>query len=345
MPPKSKKFEASALSSVGLQIPDSSTALLDHLIHKITVPLVNEGDEEGLARGYPSFDPERNYRVGDRVAIPLELIAENPLNPRVFFNSEKSSLVQSLKESGQLVPVMVYPCGPDGKFVLKSGHRRAKALQALGRPYIKAEIVAQGENVLDEFVQARAINVEQQEQSVLDDCVSFKKLLEAQVVKSQYQLSVAVGIPETTLSKYISIAGLPAEVLDAMAEDPDKFRFSMAYQVHQAYARWSDTPRVLELIHKIRQEGYSTREVEEMLQKGASEVSARKLRSSPLARTKFSRMGTGELKAFDDKLVLKLADLTPELRETLYNTVLEALTAVQQRSEQTLTPQPDPSGS
>lgn len=53
MPPKSKKFEASALSSIGLQMPDSSTALLDHLIHKITGPLVKEEDEEGFARGYP----------------------------------------------------------------------------------------------------------------------------------------------------------------------------------------------------------------------------------------------------------------------------------------------------
>jgi ParB family chromosome partitioning protein len=65
--------------------------------------------------------------------LPIEKVFESPLNPRKHFNEKKmEELVESIRDVGVLVPLIVRPCkdskiAPLDRFEIAAGHRRYRA--------------------------------------------------------------------------------------------------------------------------------------------------------------------------------------------------------------------------
>lgn len=76
------------------------------------------------------------------VDVPLELVRENPLNPRATMNVEK--LARSIEQHGLLHAIVVG--GPDehGQHQLLAGRRRLEAFRTLGRTSIPAHVLDNG---------------------------------------------------------------------------------------------------------------------------------------------------------------------------------------------------------
>lgn len=73
--------------------------------------------------------------------IPLSLIDDNPLNPRLVYDeSEITKLSASLTASGLLSPIMVRKKTQGKRYELVFGHRRVRAAKQLGWKSIRAEI-------------------------------------------------------------------------------------------------------------------------------------------------------------------------------------------------------------
>lgn len=125
------------------------------------------------------------------------------------------SLVRSIAEQGQQVPILVRPVGDTGRYQVAYGHRRLRAVRQLGRkvkaivrPLTDAELV---------IAQARE-NLERRDLSYIEKAM-FARRLEEQFERAT--LMAALGVDKADLSRLLSLAhALPVEVVQAIGPAP-----------------------------------------------------------------------------------------------------------------------------
>lgn len=293
--------------------------------------------------GYAEFDPRDTYEIGARVVLPLNQIIENPLNPRFhIIPSEIQTLVKSIGQSGQQEAVQVYAADEHGKFMLKSGHRRAKALAILGRATAKAEVVARSGSALTEYKQAREINTEHKSQSHFDDAKRWAQLIEELNI-DQSELAQELGIGKSDVSKVLSIGELPDDLQATMAQHLDNFTFSSSYLI---YGYWTKTgkngPATEKLVNSCIEGKLSFRKLKDLVSSSV-QAPAERRQQRALSRAAVSGFASGELKAFEGKLTLQLACNDDVQRDALYLGVLGLLEKLDLKVEKAAA-QPAPDG-
>lgn len=140
-----------------------------------------------------------------------DLIEEEAFRNRV--NLDIGDLVSSIRENGQLIPIIVRP--RDGKFQLISGYRRVASLRKLGRKKVQAKIL----NVSD--AEARRISLlENLERNDLTgwDQVSTAAKFRDQGVKSS-DIAEAFGVSIRTIQRYLVVAKAPNDFRKALERD------------------------------------------------------------------------------------------------------------------------------
>jgi ParB family chromosome partitioning protein len=282
----------------------------------------------GAPPGYLEFQEGVAYPPGSRIWLPLTKTKEHPRNPRYFYFDEDSdwkSLLRSLATHGQLEPAQAYEIDELGAFPLKSGHRRRRMLSSLGKTHIAVEIVAPSKSALDDYVQARALNVEHKVQSHFDDAIRFKELLDEGVAPDAQSLALALGIPKSEMSKSLSIAELPHAVIEQLAKNLRNFGLSAAYLI---FSYWKKVERdeelTMALVNRAILHEWSVRTLEGMVKEHSSTTNiSRKKRESALSRVELSGTGTGELKAFDGRISLEIGTLTDEKRNQIFSKIVE----------------------
>jgi ParB-like chromosome segregation protein Spo0J len=281
----------------------------------------------GDIRGYQVYSEGVVYNPGDRVLMPMSVLEINPRNPRVFLvESKGKELVASIATNGQMECGLAYQVGANGKFRLKSGHRRQWALDTLNCEYMKIEIVARNPNELEEYRQARALNTDHQSQTHIDDALRFAELIQEGIAADQTALAVALKVSKPDMSKSLSIAEMPRLLLEPMAEHIESFGMSSAYAVYRYWAQTNhDEDRTLALIKKVIDGRLSVRALEAMVKEvtgGRERAVAR--REHAVARSVFSGTGQGELKVYAaGKLTLELNNLDPERRDAVYTRIVD----------------------
>ena len=278
--------------------------------------------------GYMVYDPDYEYKVGDRVLLPLELFGHNPRNPRVFTSDkEMQSLVESLAANGQLETAYVYPKGADGKFKGKGGHRRNIGLQTLNKSVMKVEIVAPAQNELEAFKQARAMNSEHAKPSYIDEALRYAELLKDGIAPDQATLALAMNISTGDLSKMLSVAEMPALILEEMAENITNFGLSSGYAIFRFWKRMDfDEERTLLLVRKVIDGKLSVRALEDVVRDAAPNGRPAGKRQHALARAVVSGPGKGELKCYaDGKVNFQVGELEPGRRDEIYAKVVAVL--------------------
>jgi ParB family chromosome partitioning protein len=280
-------------------------------------------------QGYATYDPSRTYKAGDHVLMPLELLEENPKNPRVFYVEKKTQeLVASLAANGQMESGLVYPKGKNGKFRLKGGHRRRLGLQLLNREYMKVEIVEPSTSVLEEYRQARALNSEHQTHTHIDDALRFAELIAEGAAPDQNALCLALNVTKADMSKGLSIAEMPRLILEPMAEHIEVFGLSSAYCIFRFWKQTEkDEDRTLALVQKVIEGRLSVRALDALVKDAtATKDKPAVRREHAVARALFSGTGEGELKSYAaGKLTLHLTKLDPEYRDQVYTRLAATL--------------------
>lgn len=173
--------------------------------------LKNEAQEARVLRnqieaGQAVVDVESSRIVPSMIADRLSLSGES-----------LQTLVESIRESGQQVPVLLRP-HPDGseRYQVAYGHRRVLAAQELGRP-VRAVIRPLSD---EELVVAQG-----QENSARTD-LSFieRALFAARLEDAGFERSTimaALAIDKTALSKLIAVARrVPADIIEAIGPAP-----------------------------------------------------------------------------------------------------------------------------
>lgn len=275
--------------------------------------------------GYQVYSPIAEYQPGDHVLLPLDLLAEDERNPRVFYpEADMQKLKASLAQYGQLQAIQVYPKDASGKFHIKSGHRRSRVMRhASWGGTIKAEIVSHSGDILRDYRDAREINIGHKSHTHLDDAVRFKEFLDKGEVKDQQTLAASVGMADSEVSKLLSIATMPRPALELMAESPSNCGLVASYLL---FRYWSvtnnDQEALMRLIRRVVDGKVTTRQLEQLV-KEQKATDGDKRRMHAFSRAAISGFAKGELKAFEGKLTLTLEKMPNDKRDALFHRIVK----------------------
>ena len=203
-----------------------------------------------------SNDISGNYVVGAVALMDINIIETNPFQPRLEFDDlALEELSRSIKEQGIIQPLTVRKLGYD-KYQLISGERRFRAAKLAGLTHIPAYIrVANDEQMLE---LALVENIHREDLNAIEIAISYNRLIE-ECQMTQDQLSEKIGKNRTTISNYIRLLKLPAELQIALKED----QISMGHA--RALINTPDDETKLRILKKIIEQNLSVRQVEEMV--------------------------------------------------------------------------------
>ncbi|KAF5065066.1 putative chromosome-partitioning protein ParB [anaerobic digester metagenome] len=214
-----------------------------------------------------SSDISGNFVAGAIASLPLSQIEANPFQPREDFDQEAlNELAASIKEQGIIQPITVRKMGYD-KYQLISGERRLKASRIAGLDEIPCYIrIANDQQMLE---MALVENIQRESLNALEIAISYQRLIE-ECELTQEELSQRVGKNRTTVTNYIRLLKLPAELQVAIRDN----KISMGHA--RALINIDDEQTQVAILKNIITKDLSVREVEEIVRNLNKQPASRK---------------------------------------------------------------------
>lgn len=214
-----------------------------------------------------SSDISGNFVAGAIASLPLSQIEANPFQPREDFDQEAlNELAASIKEQGIIQPITVRKMGYD-KYQLISGERRLKASKLAGLDEIPCYIrIANDQQMLE---MALVENIQRESLNALEIAISYQRLIE-ECELTQEELSQRVGKNRTTVTNYIRLLKLPAELQVAIRDN----KISMGHA--RALINIDDEQTQIAILKNIITKELSVREVEEIVRNLNKQPASRK---------------------------------------------------------------------
>lgn len=189
--------------------------------------------------------------------IPIEQIEANPNQPRREFDQEAlQELAASIREIGIIQPITLRQIA-DNRFQIIAGERRWRASQLAGLTAIPAYI----RTISDENVMEMALveNIQREDLNSIEIALAYEHLMEGSGM-TQEKVSERVGKSRTAIANYLRLLKLPAQVQMALQKK----------EIDMGHARALlaiDSPSLqIKLFKEVQKNGYSVRQVEEMVQ-------------------------------------------------------------------------------
>lgn len=186
----------------------------------------SKSKKRGLGRGLEAIlqspdtditsgDISGNYVAGAVAEISINIIEANPFQPRSDFDDMAlRELAASIKSQGVIQPVTVRKLGFD-KYQLISGERRLRASKLAGLETIPVYIrVANDEQMLE---MALIENIHRENLNAIEVAISYQRLID-ECSLTQEQLSEQVGKSRTTITNFLRLLKLPAEIQVALRD-------------------------------------------------------------------------------------------------------------------------------
>ena len=188
--------------------------------------------------------------------IALSQIEPNPNQPRREFSEESlRELADSIIEIGIVQPITLRQIDEE-RYQIIAGERRFRASQLAGKETIPAYIITADDESTMEM--ALVENIQREDLNALEIALAYPKLIE-QNNFSQEQLSKRVGKGRATIANFLRLLKLPAPVQMALKEK----------QIDMGHARallsLDDPKQQIKLFNEIQKNGYSVRQVEEIV--------------------------------------------------------------------------------
>lgn len=193
--------------------------------------------------------------AGSVSMLPVNAIEANPFQPRTHFEEQAlTELCESIRQHGIIQPVTVRKMGYD-KYQLISGERRYKASNLAGLTHIPAYIrIANDQSMLE---MALVENIQRENLDAIEVAISYKRLID-ECSLTQEQLSEKVAKQRSTITNYLRLLKLPAEVQLAIR---DKV-ITMGHA--RALVSIENEDKLLEIFRMTVEDHLSVRQVEEL---------------------------------------------------------------------------------
>jgi len=209
-----------------------------------------------------AIDPTRNQGASERHIvnelvneIDIDTIDVNPFQPRTQFDEEGlQELADSIAKLGIIQPLTVRAV--DGRFQLISGERRLRAAKLAGLTSIPVFIrTADDQGMLE---MSLVENIQREDLNAIEVAISYQRLIE-ECNLTQETLSGRVGKKRATISNYLRLLKLPAEIQLGISQN----LISMGHA--RALITIDDPKAQLNIYSQIINEGLSVRRVEELV--------------------------------------------------------------------------------
>lgn len=186
--------------------------------------------------------------------IELSQIQANPDQPRRMFDEEAlAELAISIRQIGVIQPITLRKAEGD-TYQIIAGERRYRASQLAGLTAIPAYIrTAEDETVME---MALIENIQREDLNSIEIALAYQKLIDTYEL-TQESLSERVGKKRTTITNYLRLLKLPAEIQMGIRDK----KIDMAHA--RTLVTLDDATAQLEVYELILEEGLSVRKVEE----------------------------------------------------------------------------------
>ncbi len=217
---------------------------------------------KGLGRGLEAiFEienlsyPQKPKKSSLMEELPVEAVKPNPNQPRRSFDEEAlRELSDSIRYLGVIQPITVKKEGEDNYLII-SGERRYRACMMAGLTHIPAYIRQADDQTLLEM--ALVENIQRQDLNAIDIALSLQQLVDECAI-TQETLAERVGKKRSTVTNYLRLLKLPAEIQLAVREE----LISMGHA--RALISIENAKKQLALLKKTIKNALSVRQVEEM---------------------------------------------------------------------------------
>src|SRR3989338_8616169 len=156
--------------------------------------------------------PETKSQVLD---IPVEHIYPNPRQPRHHFSAaDLEDLIQSIKEHGALLPLVVTKKGEG--YELIAGERRLRASKMLGNKMIPAIVREASEQQKLEL--ALIENIQRQDLNAVEEAIAYRALID-EFSLTQEEVAKRVGKSRSAVANSLRFLDLSQEMRWALQEE------------------------------------------------------------------------------------------------------------------------------
>ncbi|MBR8221411.1 ParB/RepB/Spo0J family partition protein [Burkholderia ambifaria] len=276
--------------------------------------------------------PADAHDLGAPQRVAVKDCIPNPFNPRVFYSeSSLHELALTLKREGQIEPIKVtrLPEFP-GKLVVIDGQRRLRATSINGDETINATF--RTDHTPEQlYTIAYRANHDHERQTIFDDAVAWKRLLDEKVFPDQNTLAEKIGKDKASISKTLSLNALPNTLLERMASANDVVGLQAAYFLKLIFERLGE-PAADRLLTAVIDRKKSVRDLENFL-RAQSDGNKKTGRTRYSVRHDFAleTRAIGQLKTYPDgRLDLQLKGVDASHQESLADrlkTVIDAYVA------------------
>ncbi|MGB1305954.1 MAG: ParB/RepB/Spo0J family partition protein [Flavobacteriales bacterium] len=197
-----------------------------------------------------------NQVVGSVSEIKIEQIEVNPFQPRTDFDQDAlQELAISIKELGIIQPLTVRKLGYD-KFQLISGERRFRASQLAGLKTVPVYIRIANDQAMLEM--ALVENIQREQLNPVEIALSYQRLID-ECKLTQEKMSERVGKKRSTITNYLRLLKLPAEILAALRDES----ISMGHARALVNVKNQDTQ--INIFRDALNNGFTVREIEQIV--------------------------------------------------------------------------------
>jgi ParB family chromosome partitioning protein len=205
--------------------------------------------------------------------IEIDKIEVNPFQPRKNFDEESlMELASSIREIGIIQPITVRQLNGD-TYQLITGERRHKAASLAGLDTIPAYIrTAEDQNMLE---MALVENIQREDLDSIEVAISYQRLIE-EIGLTQEDLSDRVGKKRSTISNYLRLLKLPAEIQLGIRDR----LISMGHA--RAIVNIPDPNIQIDIFQKIIKDDLSVRKVEDLVRRTNNARGPREASGNPV---------------------------------------------------------------
>jgi len=219
--------------------------------------------KQALGRGLSALidDAEREKLV-QKVAANLEIniddIELNPFQPRTRFDEQLlEELASSIRKLGIIQPLTVREIDGD-RYQLIAGERRLKAALMAGLKKVPAYLRTADDQAMLEL--ALVENIQREDLDAIEIAISYQRLIE-ECNLTQEKLSERVGKQRSTVTNYLRLLKLPAEIQLGIKNK----------QLTMGHARTliniEDPEQQIKVYYRTIDDGLSVRKTEELVRK------------------------------------------------------------------------------
>ncbi len=228
--------------------------------------------KKAMGRGLGALIDDAKYEKKTvREAISTSAISEididdikiNPFQPRVEFDEDAlAELSQSIKELGIIQPITVRKI-KNKEFQIISGERRFRASKLAGLKKIIAFVRDADDQKMLEM--ALVENIQREDLNAVEVAVTYQRLMD-ECQLTQEKLSERVGKKRTTVSNYLRLLKLPADIQVAVRDK----KIAMGHA--RALISIEDENAQMKVFYRVVAEGLSVRAVEQLVRELNSPV-------------------------------------------------------------------------